>query len=272
MLAFIGNFYNVVFAQPILNLLVILYQGFALLKIPGAFGLAIIALTIFIRLILHPFFHQQMQTAKKMQDLKPRLDSLGQKHKGDAKRLQQEQLKLYQEAGINPASGCLFMLVQFPVFIALYQTLILFLKDNSVQAVAEIRKHLYSFVKIGSINPNFFGFNLALSPQKTGVWYYYLIPLITAFLQYYQVKVSTPKTLPPAKSDADKKSLQTKEEPKQSSQEDFQKVMNTQMKFVFPLLIGWFSFSLPVGLSIYWNVFSLFSIIQYNRLNAKIAQ
>jgi len=266
MFSFIPKLYDVIFAQPIVNLLVIFYQVFGFLKIPGAFGFSIISLTIFIRLILHPFFHQQMQTAKKMQDLKPHLDRLTAKHKGDPKMLQQEQLKLYKQAGINPASGCLFMIVQFPVFIALYQTLILFLKDNSSKAIVEISKHLYSFVKISSINPTFFGFNLAQTPQKAAIWYYYLIPFLTAFLQYYQVKVSTPATQP-ALAEI-KKDDQNPQEKKQGEQGDFQKAMNTQMKFIFPLLIGWFSFSLPVGLSIYWNVFSLFSIIQYGRINS----
>jgi len=50
---------------------------------------------------------------------------------------------------------------------------------------------------------------------------------------------------------------------------DFQKAMNTQMKFIFPLMIGWFSYTLPVGLSLYWNIFSLFSIMQYKKLKVK---
>src|SRR3972149_8519100 len=102
------SWFNQIFVFPILNLLVIFYSVFIFLKVPGAFGFAIIALTVFVRILLQPFFHKQMSTAKKMQDLKPHLDKLSQKHKGDKARLQQEQLKLYQQEGINPASGCLF--------------------------------------------------------------------------------------------------------------------------------------------------------------------
>jgi len=114
------NFFNTIFVFPILNILVALYKLLSLVKIPGSFGFSIIGLTVLIRLLLHPFFKQQMETAKKMQELKPHIDKLSKKHSKDPKKLQQEQLKLYQQAGINPASGCVFMIIQIPVFFALY--------------------------------------------------------------------------------------------------------------------------------------------------------
>ena len=104
---------------PILNILIALYKGLALLKIPGAFGFAIIILTIIIRGLLTPFTKAQLKSAKKMQDLKPQLDELSRKHKGDKTKLQQAQMSLYKEAGINPAAGCLPLLVQIPIFISL---------------------------------------------------------------------------------------------------------------------------------------------------------
>src|SRR3972149_1996700 len=176
------NFFTTVFVFPILNLLVLFYKIFLFIRIPGAFGLAIVALTVVIRLILHPFFKQQIETSKKMQDLKPHLDRLSQKHKNDKKRIQEEQMKLYQQAGINPASGCLFMIIQIPVFIALYNTLSLFLLNgNATKIILQINKVLYHpILKIQAIDPWFFGFNLALSPAKAGQWYYYILPLLTA--------------------------------------------------------------------------------------------
>ncbi len=255
------NFFNTIFVFPVLNLLVLFYSAFTFLRLPGAFGLAVIALTAFVRLLLQPFFHKQMETAKKMQEMKPHLDRLADKHKEDKARLQQEQLKLYQQAGINPASGCLFLIIQIPIFIALYNTLRVFLiNTNMSKAIIEINKVLYfPALKISTLDPWFFGFNLGFTPQKAAVWYYYTIPLLTAFLQYYQVQVSMPP--PPKESSA-----ASAAEDKKDSAGDFQKAMNTQMKFIFPLLIGWFSFTLPVGLSLYWNIFSIFSIIQYRNL------
>lgn len=266
------NFFNTFFVFPILNLLVAFYHLFLQIRLPGAFGFAIIALTVLVRIILQPFFHKQMETARKMQDLKPHLDRLSQKHKEDKKRLQQEQLKLYQEAGINPASGCLFMIIQIPVFIALYNAFNVFLANGvDGKTITAINKALYlPFLKIQTIDPLFFGLNLALTPQKSGLWYYYLVPIITAFLQYLQVQVSQPKVdRPLVETPKPEKTEEEGQKKETSTTEDFQKAMNTQMKYLFPVLIGWFSFSLPVGLSLYWNIFSLFSIIQYQQLKSK---
>ncbi len=259
------NIFNTIFVFPILNVLLLFYKGLTLIHLPGAFGFAIISLTVFIRLLLHPLFQKQIETTKKMQDLKPHLDKLSSKHKKDPKKLQSEQMRLYQEAGINPATGCLFMIIQIPIFLALYNTLSLFLKDaHTSQIISQINSALYHpFLTIQSLNPNFFMFDLALSPQKAGVWHYYLIPVITAFLQFLQVKATTPAMTP---SLAETKKDGKKEEP--SAGADFQKAMNTQMKFIFPLMIGWFSYTLPAGLSLYWNIFSLFSIIQYKKLKS----
>src|SRR3990167_10566035 len=164
------NFFNTVFVIPILNLLVIFYKLFLLIKLPGAFGFAIIPLTVAVRLLFQPFFQKQIETAKKMQDLKPHLDNLSTKHKNDQKQLQAEQLKLYQQHGINPTSGCLVMIIQLPVFIALYNTLNLFLASGQMdKTIIAINKVLYfSFLKIESINSWFFGLDLVKTPKQAG--------------------------------------------------------------------------------------------------------
>lgn len=264
------NLFNTILVIPILNVLVLLFQGFLLIKLPGAFGLAIVGLTVLVRLLVQPFFSQQMQTAKKMQDLKPHLDKLNDKHKNDKQKLQQEQMRLYQEAGINPAAGCIFMIIQIPLFIALYNTLSLFLvTPNTQKVIAEINRVLYfSFLRIQTIDPYFLGYNLFLSPAKAKIWYYYLIPVITGLLQYFQVVFSTPATVAQPK----KEEINKKEEKKAGTGDDFQKAMNTQMKFIFPIMIGYFAFSLPVGLALYWNIFSLFSIIQSKSIYQKKTQ
>ena len=267
------NFFTTTFVFPILNLLVFFYKIFLFLKIPGAFGLAIIALTAVIRLLLHPFFKQQLETSKKMQDLKPHLDRISQKHKSDKKKLQEEHMKLYQQAGINPASGCLFMIIQIPVFIALYNTLSLFLLNgNATKVISQINKVVYHpILRIQAIDPWFFGFNLALSPAKAGQWHYYLIPVLTAVLQYLQTQAMMPASTNPqgSRNPEGSDSSEVSQKKKEGGGDDFQKAMNTQMKFIFPLMIGWFSYSLPFGLSLYWNIFSLFSIMQYRKISRK---
>ncbi len=260
--------------QPILNALVAFIKVFEFVGLPFAFGFSIVAITVVVRLILHPFFKQQMHTTRKMQELKPHLDKLSKKHKNDAKRLQQEQMRLYQEAGINPAMGCLFAIIQIPLFIGLYQTLQLFLKhDEGGKIVKQINDNLYyPFLKIQSIDPNFFGFNLASSPAQNGVWYYYLVPVITGALQYLQTRYTMPDVKPTkeiTKNEKDKDGKTSESEVKKvtSTGDEFQKAMSTQMKYFFPVMIGYFSYTLPLGLSLYWNVFSIFSIIQHIHIN-----
>ena len=255
-----GDIFYSVIIDPILNILVAFYKLFIQIGLPGAFGFAIIAITLLIRFLMHPFFKQQMDTAKKMKDIKPHIDKLQKKHKDDAKKLQQEQMRLYQEAGINPASGCLFALIQIPLFLGLYQTLQLFLTiDKEGTLVKTINNRLYSdLIKLQSIDPHFFGLNLALSPSQGGSWVYFAVPIITGVLQYFQNKVTMPDTTPAKKDEDDK---EEKSEPGMG--EEFQKAMSTQMKYVFPVMIGYFSYTLPLGLSLYWNIFSIFSIIQH---------
>lgn len=269
---FIGDFFNLVFIQPVTNGLVIFYDIFTSLGVPGAFGFAIIAITALLRGLMYPFFKQQLQTAKKMREIKPHLDKLNKKHKKDPQTLQKEQLRLYQEAGINPAGGCLFAIIQIPLLYGLYHTLQLFLtNDADGSIVKQINERLYHpALSIQSIDPTFFVYNLALAPGQAGQWYYYLLPVVTAVLQYYQTKVTMPDLGTPAKKDDSKdekkdgKGSKGKDEKHETeAADDFQRAMGTQMKYIFPIMIGYFSYTLPVGLSLYWNTFSIFSIAQH---------
>jgi YidC/Oxa1 family membrane protein insertase len=233
---------------------------FSTWHIPGAFGWAIIALTITIRLLLNPLFAKQMKTARDIEMLRPKLTALNDKHKNDKQRLQQEQMKLYQEHGINPASGCFTAIIQMPVFISLYHVLQLFLTKDVAKILQQVNGVAYTdLIKISSIDPWFFGFNLAATPsqwQKLG-WFYLIIPVITAILQYYQISAQSP--IPPKKQQTDTKSKD--KDDKKEDAEDMQVAMAKQMRIMFPLMIGYFSYVFPVGLALYWNIFSLFSIL-----------
>ncbi len=274
--------FDTLLINPFLNAIVAFYKVYQTLGIPGSFGFAIITLTVIFRVALYPFFKQQIESQKKLNDLKPRMSELEKKHKDDKTRLQQAQLDLYKEHGINPASGCLFAIIQIPIFIGLYQTLNRFVTAvGSTTVVADINKVLYSkALAIQSLDPSFFIYNLAVSPQKYAIielsaksglvfraenlpyLHYMLIPLVTGLLQYLQAQ----KTLSsqPQKPKAQDKKLDKPASDKkdESFSGDFQSAMNTQMKYFFPVMIAFFSFQLPVGLSLYWNIFSIFSIIQ----------
>ncbi len=87
------------------------------------YGVVIIVLTVLIKIIFFPLTHKSYSSMKKMQDIQPQMRALQEKYKGDRQRLNQEMMKLYGEKGVNPMGGCLPMLLQIPVFFALYQTL-----------------------------------------------------------------------------------------------------------------------------------------------------
>lgn len=254
------NIFNQFLIWPILNVLIAFYKGMEYVHIPYPLTWAIITMTIFIRLILYPLTMSQLKSAKKMAELKPHIDALSRKHKDNKTLLQQEQMKLYQQHGINPAAGCLPMLLQFPILIALYRVFYDVLSTkNPADLVKQINAVMYHpALHIEKLDLSFFGTQLTATPnhwQQIGVAILF-VPVITAFLQFLQAKTmnmgtSTTKT-PPAANDKDKK----------DSGDDFAKTMQTQMTYIFPVFIGYLAFSFPLGLSLYWNTFSVFGIIQ----------
>lgn len=255
------NLFNQLLIWPILNVLIGIYKGLTILHIPGAFGWAIIIATLMIRVLLYPLMNAQLKSAKKLNSLKPQLDKLATTHKEDKTRLQQEQLKLYKEAGINPASGCLPLLIQMPILIALYNVFFQVLSaSNPTQVVNDINSVVLPAFRIQSLNVTFFGLDLALKPSswQTVGFGLLLIPVITAALQYIQSKMMMPKT--PKKEEA-------KLDKNGKKEEDVSAVMQKQMTIMMPLMIGFFAYSFPIGLALYWNTFSIFGIMQQHFIN-----
>lgn len=249
---FISSIFDTIFINPFINALVAFYQVFAFLGIPYALGFSIIALTLAIRFILYPLTKSQLMASKKMQELNPHLASLKELHKGDAKRLQEETMKLYKEHGFNPASGCLLLLVQIPIIWGLYSVLTKIVGLSADKIVSEVNKVLYldSLHLVRPWSSDFFGISLSQSPssliQTMGVLVL-LVPLLTGFLQFIQSKMMIPlpsSTAKPKKND------------------DFATVFQTQSTYLFPVMIAVLSFNLPLGMSLYWNTFGIFGIIQ----------
>ena len=229
-----------------------IYQLLTLIHIPSALGFSIIFLTIVIRLILYPFMHQSLKQQKKMQQLTPHINKLKEKHKNDAKRLQVEQMALFKEHGVNPASGCLVMIIQIPILISLYNVLLLVVRATSVNA---INSRLYfAFLKVHSMwDTSFFGIPLAHTPKDllATVGYGILFAaILTGGLQLIQSRMMMAPAADMPKTD------KKKEEP------DFATAFQTQSMYILPVMVGFFSFSLPFGLSLYWNTLTIFGIIQ----------
>ena len=258
------NYFHSLLIIPILNILLGVYNFLNFLHIPYPLGFALILLTVIIRLILHPLTASQLKSARKLSKLKPEIDRINREFKGDKMRLQQEQLKLYQQAGINPAGGCLPLLVQMPILIALYNLFFQLLNADRAQVVSQINKVAYfPFLKISSLDLAFFGSNLAVKPsdwQAKGFWLL-TIPLITGLLQYWQTKMMTPN---PPVGGSPARSEPTGQAPKKEEKkdDDMASTMQKQMTLMMPIMIGFFAYSFPLGLSLYWNTFTVFGIIQ----------
>lgn len=132
----------------------------------GQYGLAVLALTIIVRTLILPLMIKQYKNTKAMQALQPEMQKIRQKYKDDPRKQQEEMMKLYQEHQVNPLAGCLPLIVQMPIFIALY---------NSIYMNSAIREH------------TFLGLKLGLAPSSPGAqWYYYLVPVVAAITTFVQ--------------------------------------------------------------------------------------
>lgn len=260
------NFWNQFLVWPIVNILMVFYKIMEFLHIPGPLGIAIIFLTLVIRLVLYPLMNAQLKSAKKMAALKPHLDALSAKHKDDKQKLQQAQMALYKEHGVNPAAGCLPSLIQLPVLIALYSVFNQVLANGNLsKVVADINQVVYSpLLRVSALDLNFFGVNLGVKPSQfqTYGWFLLAIPVITAALQWYQTKLMMP-TVASTQPDYHPVKEGEKVEKKQDTAAEMQK----QMALIMPVMFGYFAFQFPLGLALYWNVFGVFGIIQQMIVN-----
>jgi YidC/Oxa1 family membrane protein insertase len=255
-----GQIFALIFVNPLINALVGIYLLLEYIHVPYALGFSIIVLTILIRFVLWPFTASQLKTTQKMQAIGPELSKLKEKHKKDAKRLQQETMLLYQKHGVNPLGGCLPTLIQFLLFPALYSVFQSFVGSDKAAVIEKFNHVLYfDFLKLHSLaDPTFFGLPLGQSPSHlfSAMPLILLIPVITGALQFVQSKMMF--TTPPQ---------QPKSTGKENKEPDFQTVFQKQIIYIIPFTIGFAAFNFPVGLSLYWNTFSIFAMIQQYTLN-----
>ena len=232
------EFFNLIFLNPILNFLIVLTSIFF-----GNFGLAIIALTIITRIVILPLTQRQLRASKKMSDgmreLQPKLKQLQKKYAKNKAKLQQETMKLYKEAGINPL-GCLTspmlitMIIQMPIFFAVYRAIIQ-AAAITPQDFLGLSKHLYSWSIVHQALPvseNFLWLDLA-KPDP-----YFLIPLLVMATMWVSQKMMA-----------------------QPATDSTQQSMQSMMQLMMPLMFGFITFTLPSGLGLYFVVTSVFSIV-----------
>jgi YidC/Oxa1 family membrane protein insertase len=208
----------------------------------GQFWLAIVIFTVVIRVLMTPLMLPQQRSAKKMQELQPRLKEIQKKYGKDREKLAQEQMKLYREAGVNPMGGCLPMLVQFPIWIGLYQSIIQALGHQPLQLLS-LSQNLYPiFENLWAevpLNRFFLGMDLSLTPQQLG-GLTFALPVLVAFTSWLQTKMTTPAT---AGGDGQAAS------------------MNQSMTLMMPLMFGFFSLNFATGLSFYFVISNIIGIV-----------
>lgn len=222
--------YHAILYQPILNLLVGLYD-----ILFNDFGLAILALTVLVRGLLWPLTHKSLANQKAMLDIQPKIKEIQAKYKDNKEEQAKAMMAVYAEHKVSPFSSCLPLLVQLPLFIALYQVLSAGLKSQGLNG-------LYAFVpNPGTISTLSLGF-LDLSHRSI------VLAILAAGAQFVQAKMMSRKD-PAVHKD-------------ESKDEDTMAIMNKQMLYMMPamtLFIGW---NLPAGLTLYWLLTNLAMILQ----------
>jgi YidC/Oxa1 family membrane protein insertase len=203
----------------------------------GSFGLAIVFLTVIINLAMLPLTMSQIKSTKKMQDLQPKIAEIQKKYAKDKQKLSQEQMKLYKESGVKPAGCALTLIIQMPVWLALYQSIMLALAV-APEGLLNLAKYLYPWQVVYSSLPlsrEFFTMNLA-DPNM-------ILAVLVGATMWMQQKMSTaPST-----------------DPRQASQ-------SRMMNWMMPLLFAFMALSFPSGLSLYWVASSVFRIVLQYRL------
>lgn len=227
--------FNVLLFQPLYNTLVFLID-----IIPGAdVGLAVIALTIIVKLILFPLSAQAVRAQIQMKVIQKPLKDIQEKFKDNKEQMAQAMIDLYKKYKINPFSGIVVMLVQIPVILALYWV---FLRGGLPEINTGL---LYSFVPTPeNVDMHLFGvFDVSKANNI-------VLALLVSISQYFQASFSFPKQEP---RDPSKPA---------TFQEDMMRGMQVQVKYVLPVIIGFVSYGLISVVSLYWVVSNLFAIGQ----------
>lgn len=223
------NLWDLIAMQPVTNVLIWLSHFLF-----DSFGLAIIALTIVVNLALYPMTQKQVKSTQAMQTMQPKLQELQKKYAKDKEKLAQEQMKLYKESGISP-TGCLMpMLVQMPIWIALFYSIRTLIGDTP-EAFVKLAELLYGSQIVHTampLNSNFLWFNLAV-PDSTMI-----LPLLVGGSMWVQQKMSAVKS--------------------GNAQQQQQAQM---MQWMMPMMFFLFSMQFPSGLALFWTVSTLIRIV-----------
>ena len=230
----ISNIFNELFFNPIYNSLVFLIANFSWIDM----GMAVIIITIVIKSMLLPLTKKSIKIQIKTKQLEPELRKIKEEYKDNKEEQAKQIMDLYKKNDLNPLSGFLVLLIQLPVIFALY---FVFLRGGFPDINTEI---LYSFIKIPEqVNMYFLGL---ISMIDKNIF----LALLAGISQYIQVQLMLPKLEAKGKNH------------KKTFQDDLARSMNTQMKFIMPIIVFFISYSLPAAIALYWITSNIFMIFQ----------
>lgn len=253
------NIFNMLVTRPFGYLLTQIYNAV------GSYGLSIILFTVVVQVILFPLAIKQQKSTADTARIQPKMKALEKKYKGDREKYSQELMKMYKEEGVNPAAGCLPLLIQLPIIIGLFTVIrrplsFMFnftreqivnivnvlgmgiedkMIDQSEIMIAEALKNNINlfpdFSAHNLIDFNFLGINLAATPEFSHPSILWLVPILAAATSYLSMKVTM-------KGNA------------MNMNSGNQKVesMNKSMSVMMPLMSLWFTFVIPAGVGLYW--------------------
>lgn len=240
--------WNALLVHPVMNLTVL---AFSFVR---DFGLAVIIVTVAIRLALYPLYVTQIRSQRAMQEVAPAMDELKKKYGKDRQRFSQEQMKLYKERGVNPAAGCFPLLLQMPLLIALYNALLQLgcglgpPPDNLCPGLTHdmVESFRYPFIA----NPIPPGGAL----DTTANW----LPWITRGLQHTDPLYIIPVVAGLVQLIASVMAMPAK----QVKSDDPAQRMTQSMAYTFPLMTVVIGANFPAGLGVYWIATTMFQIVQ----------
>lgn len=218
--------------RPLYNLLVALYG-----VLGHDLGLAIVALTVVIKLILYPLSRSALRSQLAMQEIQPRLKELQVRHKGDREALARATMALYRESKVHPLSSCLPVLIQLPFLIGIYWALQAAVQGSSFEL-------LYAFVPHpGTLNQIAFGF---LPIGKPSV----VLAVLAGVAQWWQARMLLQKRPPPNAVKGPGKD------------EDMMAMVNKQMAITMPIMTVVIGIGFPAGLTLYWFISTVLQAAQ----------
>jgi len=223
--------WNLIFVNPITNALIVLNN-----LVLGNFGVAIIIFTLVMRLLTMPLTMRQIRSSRALSALQPKIQELQKKYK-DPKRRQEETMKFYREAGVNPLGCLLPMLVQFPIWIALYRALRITV-GGTPESFLDLSQRLYPWSYIEKALPlenHFIWMDLG---QPDTTW---ILALIVFASTYVQQRLATPPTTDPRTQST-----------------------NQMMLWMMPLMFAFFTLQVPSGLGVYWAMSNIVGVIMYS--------